>query len=92
LPNDELIFWYKGKGDVCLIDSRSNEVLKELKGIINPEGIYKKGVVLEGGMLITLTADSKKQGSWLNEYNIQTEKLKPSISYDSFFGKNQKLP
>jgi len=84
---DELIFWYKGLGDVSLIDSRSNEVIKELKGIINPNSVYKKGIVLEGGKFITLTADQEKDGSWLNEYNIQTETLLPSAHYGSFFGK-----
>lgn len=85
------IAWFRGDNEVLIIDSESNEEIEDLGYFANQcDVIGKIALIDDSKKLLTLTFDKSKQSSYLNSFDVDSERIIFSEPFKDLIGKKIK--
>ena len=83
-----LLAWYKGSAEVRILEVDSGKEIEEVSHIAKEvSNLYQLAIWNDRSRLISLTLDRGKTVCYLNDYDINKEKVVLTKEYSSLFGK-----
>lgn len=86
-PSNNEIAWFKGNNEMMILGTESNEEIEDLGFFAKDSSIIGKiALIQEAKTLVTLTYDSSKSISYLNNFDVDSEKITSSVDFKVLLG------